>query len=330
LTGLEATDFYQFGNAVEGFHPDFTAQGSPITFGYARYRDRYENDPPDVPVNQDLVYEHGIDNWTVTINRASGNSPPVAVDDYLVAETDGSPAVTDRFHLFENDYDPDGDPLVLESFTQPSYGFIENPSGDLIVYTRTGGGGEPDSFSYTLSNEAAKSIATPTTGASAWFLPDCGCVIGCLDPPRARAAGKASTLDLSLIYRLRDQVMKPAPDGNRYVKMYYDTTPEIARILILDRTDLGDEAVAVVELWQGNLSNLVDGDGSAVITQPQVDAIKTFLANLSAAGSSGLQQLISEELVRLGPLDDYVGLTVKEAKRQAIGDAVIYLPLIIK
>jgi hypothetical protein len=53
---------------------------------------------------------------------------------------------------------------------------------------------------------------------------------------------------------------------------------------------------SVVELRQTNLSSLVDGDGSAVITQSQVVAIKTFLANLSAAGSADLQQLIATEL----------------------------------
>ncbi|HRV92854.1 MAG TPA: Ig-like domain-containing protein [Anaerolineae bacterium] len=330
LTGLQATDFHRFTHPVEGVHPDFSTAGSPITFGYARYRDRYSGDPADVPVNQELVYEHGIDNWMVTINQAGGNSPPVAVDDYFVAETFGGPTVTDQFHLFKNDYDPDGDPLVLESFTQPTYGSVENPFGDLIVYTRTGGG-PPDSFSYTLSSPAANSIGASAIGAVAWFIPDCGCVIGCLDQPSAvGSAATTSSLDLALIYRLRDNVMKPTTDGNRYVKMYYDTTPEIIKILILDQPSLGDEAVAVVELWQDNLYSLVDGDGNALVTQAQVNAIKTFLANLSAAGSAGLQQLIADELARLGPLDDYVGLSVKAAKSKAIGNPAIYLPLIIK
>ena len=329
-TGLQANQFYMFDNPIEGVHPDFSAQGAPITFGYARYRDRYSGDPADVPLNQELVYEHGIDNWMVTINQAGGNSPPVAVDDYFVAETFGGPTVTDQFHLFKNDYDPDGDPLVLESFTQPTYGSVENPSGDLIIYTRTGGG-PPDSFSYTLSSMAANSIGASAIGAVAWFIPDCGCVIGCLAQPSAvGSAATTSSLDLALIYRLRDNVMKPTTDGNRYVKMYYDTTPEIIKILILDQPSLGDEAVAVVELWQDNLYSLVDGDGSAVVTQAQVNAIKTFLANLSAAGSAGLQQLIADELARLGPLDDYVGLSVKAAKSKAIGNPAIYLPLIIK
>lgn len=255
--------------------------------------------------------------------------PAVAVDDYLVAETSGGTTVTDSFHVFANDYDPDGDPLVLASFTQPTYGSIQNPSGDLIVYTRTGNG-PPDSFTYTVTSSSARPAGVGGLAtATGWFFLDCGCAINCLGSARV-AATSGQALDLALIYRLRDQVMKSTVSGNRYVNMYYTTTPEIAKILMLDQTALGAEAVTVVELWQSNLASLVDGDGSAVITQPQVDVMKTFLNNLSAAGSADLQQLISAELTSLGPLDDYVGLTMAEAAQMILTDETIYLPLIIK
>ena len=81
---------------------------------------------------------------------------------------------------------------------------------------------------------------------------------------------------------------------------------------------------------QDNLRNLVDGDGLVIISQAQVDAIKSFLTNLSAASSPELQQLIAAELARLGPLDDYVGMTVQEAKSKAIGDPTVYLPIVLK
>lgn len=81
-------------------------------------------------------------------------------------------------------------------------------------------------------------------------------------------------------------------------------------------------------MWQDKLRNLVDGDGGAVITQAQVDAVKNGLNHLSAVSSSELQQLIADELNRLGPLDDYVGLTMKEAKTRVIGYPNVYLPLL--
>ena len=110
--------------------------------------------------------------------------------------------------------------------------------------------------------------------------------------------------------------------------MYYTSNPEIL-VNILMNESLRSEAVATVELWQENLRSLTDGDGNAVVTQAQVDTIESFLNNLSAVSSAELQQLIASELDRLGPLDDYVGLTMNEAKRRAIGDPIIYLPLVV-
>jgi hypothetical protein len=108
--------------------------------------------------------------------------------------------------------------------------------------------------------------------------------------------------------------------------MYYSSNPEIL-VNILTNESLRSEALDTVVLWQDNLRSLVDGDGSEVVTQAQVDAIETFLTNLSTHSSPGLQQLIAAELARLGPLDEYVGMTVSKAKSRAIGDPMLYLPL---
>jgi hypothetical protein len=56
-------------------------------------------------------------------------------------------------------------------------------------------------------------------------------------------------------------------------------------------------------------------------------ALSIFFGQIS---SPELQGLIADELEHLGPLDDYVGLTVFEAKRQAVGDPTLYLPLQIR
>ena len=96
----------------------------------------------------------------------------------------------------------------------------------------------------------------------------------------------------------------------------------------MGRPALGDQAATTIKLWEANLSNLVDGDGSAIVTQEQVDAIEGFLDHLSAIASPQMQELIADERTRLGPLDDYVGLSVLEAKLAAIGDAISYLPMI--
>ena len=288
-----------------------------------------------MPVSQELIYEHGIDNWQVTIQPAAVNRPPVAVDDFIVIDVPKSTIrigdelfIQDSFGVTGNDTDPDPFTyLTVTEVTSPTYGTAtvlnNNLIYDISYLQKYGQGGWPDSFSYTVTDGELSDV-----GAVTIFV-DCGCVLSCYFLSLA-GSPQGGTLDLLLIYRLRDQVMKPTLHGKRYIDMYYHTTPEIVRILMLNQTNLGDEAVSVVELWQNNLYSLVDSDGSAIITQAQVDAVKTFLTNLAAAGSTELQQLIADELARLGPLDDYTGLTVKEAKSKAIGDPMIYLPLLMK
>jgi hypothetical protein len=107
--------------------------------------------------------------------------------------------------------------------------------------------------------------------------------------------------------------------------MYYTSNPEILFTVMLNES-LRAQAVATVEMWQDNLRSLVYGDGSAIISPAQVEAISSFLSNLSAAGSPELQQLISDELARLGPLTSFVGLTMREAKELVAGPSQVYLP----
>lgn len=335
LTNLKPSDFNRYSEGGS-LYPDFTEQGVPLTFGFMRWNFRNGASPlPGEPV----TYGHDILTWKVTIHQAEGytgrNHPPVAVphetvvpaDRYL--QPDGSLFI-DKILVTLNDYDPDGDPIHLIA-AGALHGVTNiNGNGLSVSYRTANPTFEPEQISYTISDGELSDSTTDI------LFFDCGCFFNCYYGLPTPLTAPTDSVDVGLIYRLRDQVMKPTVDGNRYVEMYYTTTPEIARILMLTQPDLGQEAVRVVEVWQDNLSSLVDGDGNAVVTQAQVEAIKTFLANLRAAGSSDLQQVIDTELARLGPLDDYVGLTVAEAKTKAIGTVTapagntVYLPLIFK
>ena len=55
LAGLTAADFTSF----TGTHPNFSATGDPMQFGYLRSNGLF---------NEVITNVHGIDNWTVTIN----------------------------------------------------------------------------------------------------------------------------------------------------------------------------------------------------------------------------------------------------------------------
>jgi hypothetical protein len=343
---LDAEDFFAADGS--GDHPDFSSAGGVIRFGYTRHNSR-TNTLPAVDPNTDLVIEHGIDNWQVQIRSEGlgpGNSPPVANNDLAIVRVGESVSIP----VLANDSDPDGDELIVSSVDDPSDGInFHYYSG--IFYQNDGSDYDPtDEFMYTVEEDLF-SAAGKTDTANVLILIDCGCTTKCLSlkesvshrPPFYTFLGMLASwifpsfdlfqgdeIDLALVYRVRDEVMKPTPDGWRYVDMYYNTTPEILKILLVDNPDLGDDAVATVELWQDNLRNLVDGDGSAKITQAQVDAIDSFLTALSAAASPELQQIIADERARLGSLDDYVGLSVEDAKRKAIGEPVIYMPMLTR
>ncbi len=345
LTNLTANDFTA--DDGSGDPPDFSASGGVIQFGYTRSNTRTETLPP-VPPDQDLVYEHGLDNWTVTIfseGAPPSNTPPVAINDLAVVKTFPIKSLSNSIPVLENDSDPDGDSLSISNYTLPLHGSL-TLTNSIFGYITDHDGSSVDSFTYTVTDGEL------SDEGDVLILVDCGCAISCnimeLKAPESDSLGnrfpfnmssflspapvltQTDNIDLALMYRVRDEVMKPTPHGSRYVDMYYDTTPEILKILLIDSDPLRAEAVSTVELWQDNLRNLLDGDGMAIISQAQVDAIKNFLTKLSAAASPELQQLIAAELARLGPLDDYVGMTVKEAKTKAIGDPTVYLPLVIK
>jgi hypothetical protein len=132
---------------------------------------------------------------------------------------------------------------------------------------------------------------------------------------------------LALIYRVRDGLLEPRTHGRRYVDMYYDQNPEIL-VTIMANESLRNQALDTVELWQPNLRNLLDGNGQAIISPALMNATASFLTNLSAASGPAVQQLIASELDRLGPLDSYIGMTMKQAANRALGRPTRFLPLV--
>jgi hypothetical protein len=326
LLQLTAADFILVGGSQTD-HPDFSSSGGPLQFGFTRNNSRGATQPP-VPSDQDLVIEQGVDRWQLILHRQEvdpPNQPPVAVDDIYVL--DGNHRTLPLFEIFDvvqNDGDPDVDSLEVISTTEPLYGTVGILSAHTVVY-QLDEAQVSDSFEYTISDDEF-----PSTAHVQIFI-DCACTVLCLNNltlPGAFATGSTGDkIDLALMYAVRDWILKPTPHGQRYVDMYYTNTPEILASVMLNEA-LRTEAVAVVEQWQPNLRNLIESDGSALITQAQVDAVESFLMNLSAVASPALQQLIADELQRLGPLDEYVGLTMKQARTQAIGDPTLYLPLV--
>lgn len=283
-----------------GTRPNFTATGDTIYFGFERSRSRSYSQT-DTTYN---TFIHGSDNFRVIINPEAGNNPPVAVDNiYITYEKIYLEGVD--FQVKFNDYDPDGDSIWITSVVN-IYGcdtLYVDYAGDVHLIMR------PDyrmaKFAYSITDGEFEDDAVVDV-----FV-DCACIIECGVSLLSKAEAVTDSVDIELIRRFRDEVMKSSPHGERYVDMYYNI-PEILYLMILVEPDLAVQAVRMVELLQPALRNLLDGDGQELINAKQVNAMQTFFTNLSAAGSQSLQQLIAEELQRIGPLENYIGMPISE------------------
>jgi VCBS repeat-containing protein len=89
-----------------------------------------------------LYYEEAL-NITVT----NVNDPPVAVADNATT-LENTPVTID---VLNNDFDTDGDTLIVDSVTQGTHGLVTNNSGN-VTYTPTIGFNGTDSFNYTVSD----------------------------------------------------------------------------------------------------------------------------------------------------------------------------------
>ncbi|MCI0695380.1 Ig-like domain-containing protein [candidate division KSB1 bacterium] len=329
LAGLKANDFIALDGS--GDKPDFSDRGGFSFFGFWRISTRGATLPP-IPPNQNLVYQHGSDNFTVTIHKApSANQPPIARgDDYLYLDYFFNS--NKALRVLENDFDPEGDPIRILSVDEPAFGgTIDSFNDTSITYSYNeplSAGNETDLFLYKITDGLNPSLDAFVT------MHFCLCPLECIalflappsNPASKRIAGKvtakasaADTLDVDLFRRFRDEALLPTETGTRFVDLYYHNAPEVMPLLLFDRVDIGRQALTGLTMIQSPLRNLLDGDGGEVITQALIDTITVFLDSLKAAVSDSLHDALQVELARLGPLQDLVGLPVAEAAEKALG-----------
>jgi hypothetical protein len=137
----------------------------------------------------------------------------------------------------------------------------------------------------------------------------------------------AAPFDIRTYFAVRDRVLAGTSKGRHYIDLYNSRNPDI-RTAFLTHPALWGEGLSLLQQWQPMLQALVDGQGSTVtITSAQVQAVKTFLNDLSADGSPALQQAIAAEETNT-PLDPLAGQTVEQARASLVGYPPLYLPLI--
>jgi hypothetical protein len=118
--------------------------------------------------------------------------------------------------------------------------------------------------------------------------------------------------DLQLLYRVRDEILNETPKGQHYIDLYYGHGVEITDLL-LNNSELKNEAITTLQHWEPKLRALVDGQGDTVsISQEEVDAIDHFLSGLENIGSAALRTTIQNERADLN-MQGLVGKTMNQA-----------------
>jgi cytochrome c peroxidase len=104
----------------------------------------------------------------IHITIAEGNAPPVAADDSFDVPPD---SMNNQLMVLDNDYDPDGDNLVVASVTSAANGVASvGPGGAYVLYTPNAGFQGQDSFSYTVRDPSGAeatanvSVTVPPSG----------------------------------------------------------------------------------------------------------------------------------------------------------------------
>lgn len=328
LAALTANDFVALDGSNE--KPDFSDSGAPMKFGFWRNHSRVGDTP--VPYNQNLVIDHGIDNFSVTLQTTPpANRPPVATSDFLFYFNYFFGGLS-IFPVLANDSDPDGDPIRIISVGEPNIGTIASFNDNSVTYYV-----ESTLFPIFFPNVIGDGFTYYITdgqdsSGTVVFISFCACPIECLPPvpgPSPNSAGafaieaaRSDTLDVDLFRQFRDEVLLSRGNGSRFVDLYYRNAPEVMPLLLFDRPELGLQAMTALQMMQDPMRNLLDGDGSEVISQTLVDSVIAFLDSFTAAASDSLRDSLNVELARLGPLQDLVGLPVSAAVDQALGDSV--------
>ncbi len=119
------------------------------------------------------------------------NEPPVAVDDSFSLDQGGT-LVAVFPGAFDNDIDPDGDPLVEVSHTDPAHGTLSFFPNGTFTYQHDGSETTSDSFTYVASDrEADSNVATVTITVNPFNDPP----VAVDDGPYTVANGGTLTVD---------------------------------------------------------------------------------------------------------------------------------------
>ncbi len=122
--------------------------GATFTASYVYYTPNADYNGPDYLTYVISDGHGGTDTAGVAITVTSQSDPPVAIDDSAIVIEDSS---NNLINVLANDYDPENNPLLITSVTQPTHG-TSSTNGAFVFYTPAPNYNGADSLSYTISD----------------------------------------------------------------------------------------------------------------------------------------------------------------------------------
>lgn len=199
---------------------------------------------------------------------------------------------------------PGGNPLVIAELT------LTDAAASIST-------GTPDAAVYALVD--LDGLASPAPAAKI-AIPDCeaslqaclACVIcavastlpspydqlWCLGLETSKGAGRP--LDLTLLRRLRDELMVTSASGRYYADRYRRASSALARATFASPTLVYD-LLEANRLWAPAIQSVLNGDGSYVVDSAMINIYEEVIAKLAAEDVPGLSSLIALENARIDP-----------------------------
>jgi hypothetical protein len=129
----------------------------------------------------------------------------------------------------------------------------------------------------------------------------------------ALASTGSTNLDLTLLRRLRDEVLSRSAEGQKIIDSFYQLSPELIYHLSKSQ-ELRHLLVDAVKAATPMIADMVGGSGTLRIATNEVSAANALLTKLTQTGGVNLRSAIQRELQRIGALENFVGKMTAEAR----------------